>query len=75
MSAIAEKDHVERREDDNDDEEKAFLPSDQAENTAYAQKPMPTGLSRKFWFFAALNTLSTVGIVSAPETALSLYSR
>lgn len=64
MSAIAEKamDVDERR--DYDDEEKAFLPNEQAEHKAYPQKPLPTGLSRKFWFFAAVNTLSTVGIVS-----------
>jgi hypothetical protein len=69
MSAITEKtmDVDERREHDShgsDDEEKAFLPNEQAEHKAYPQKPLPTGLSRKFWFFAAVNTLSTVGIVS-----------
>jgi hypothetical protein len=67
MSAITEKPVGERREhdsSDNDDEEKAFLPTEQAEHVAYPQKPLPTGLSRKFWFFAAINTLSTVGIVS-----------
>jgi len=56
----------ERRDYDshgNDDEEKAFHPNEQAEHKAYPQKPLPTGLSRKFWFFAAVNTLSTVGIV------------
>ena len=69
MSAITEKpmDVDERRDYDshgNDDEEKAFLPNEQAEHKAYPQQPLPTGLSRKFWFFAAVNTLSTVGIVS-----------
>ena len=69
MSAIAEKamDVDERRDHNghsNDDEEKAFLPNEQAGHKAYAQKPLPIGLSRKFWFFAAVNTLSTVGIVS-----------
>lgn len=57
---------MERREDDNnDDEEKAFLANEQAEHKAFPQVPLPTGLSRKFWFFSALNTLSTVGIVSS----------
>jgi hypothetical protein len=68
MSAMAEKAVDERRNrdshDDNDDEEKAFLSNEQAEHKAYPQKPLPTGLSRKFWFFATVNTLSTVGIVS-----------
>jgi hypothetical protein len=67
MSAITEKVIDERRDletYDNDDEEKAFLPNEQAEHEAYPQKPLPTGLSRKFWVFAAINTLSTVGIVS-----------
>lgn len=69
MSAITEKaiDVDERRDYDshgNDDEEKAFLANEQAEHKAYPQQPLPTGLSRKFWFFAAVNTLSTVGIVS-----------
>jgi hypothetical protein len=69
MSASTEKavDMDERREHDihdNDDEEKGFLSNEQTEHKAYPQKPLPTGLSRKFWFFAAVNTLSTVGIVS-----------
>lgn len=64
MSAITEKAMDERREHDNDDEEKAFLSNEQAEHEAYPQKPLQAGLSRKFWFFAAVNTLSTVGIVS-----------
>ena len=70
MSALTEKPVAERRELDNsdiDDEEKAFLPSEQAEHEAYPQKPASTGLSRKFWFFAAINTLSTVGIVSSVQ--------
>jgi hypothetical protein len=66
MSAITEKDAMERRDDNRDDEEQqAFLADPQAEHKAYPQKTASTGLSRKFWFFAALNTLSTVGIVSA----------
>jgi hypothetical protein len=67
MSAITEKDVMERRDDNRDDEEQAFLADAQAEHKAYPQKTVSTGLSRKFWFFAALNTLSTVGIVSTYE--------
>jgi hypothetical protein len=67
MSAITEKDVMERHDDNRDDEEQAFLADPQAEHKAYPQKTVSTGLSRKFWFFAALNTLSTVGIVSAYE--------
>jgi hypothetical protein len=67
MSAITEKDVMERRDDNRDDEEQTFLADAQAEHKAYPQKTVPAGLSRKFWFFAALNTMSTVGIVSAYE--------
>jgi len=76
MSVLTEKPVAERREQDNndhdnDDEEKAFLPNEQAEHEAYPEKPLPTGLSRKFWFFAAVNTLSTVAIVSPHEMRTS----
>jgi solute carrier family 35 protein E3 len=50
-------------EDDERDVEKAFLDHELAEHTAYPQKTAPPGLSRKFWVFAAINTLSTAGIV------------
>lgn len=71
MSAITEKKIEERRDDDDIiDEEKAFLPAEQAEHTAYPEKTSPPGLSSRFWFFAALNTVSTVGIVSTLECAM-----
>lgn len=68
MSAITEKKIEEPRRDDDDinDEEKAFLATEQSEHQAYPEKTSPPGLSNRFWFFAALNTLSTVGIVSTP---------
>lgn len=69
MSATTEKKLEERRDDDDiHDEEKAFLPVEQAEHTAYPEKTSPPGLSNRFWFFAALNTVSTVGIVSTRGT-------
>lgn len=47
------------------DEEKAFLGNEQQpEHVAYPQKALPAGLSRRFWFAAVLNCLSTAGIVS-----------
>jgi solute carrier family 35 protein E3 len=50
-------------EEDERDVEKAFLDHELAEHKAYPQKTPPPGLSRKFWVFAAINTLSTAGIV------------
>ena len=50
-------------EEDERDVEKAFLAHELAEHSAYPQKTAPPGLSRKFWVFAAINTLSTAGIV------------
>jgi aminopeptidase C len=54
----------ELHEEDEQDVEKAFLEHELAEHKAYPQKSLPPGLSRKFWVFAAINTLSTAGIVS-----------
>jgi hypothetical protein len=67
MSAIDKRDIMERHECDYGDEGKTFPIDEQAEHKAYLQKSMSAGLSCKFWFFAALNTLSTVGIVSTRE--------
>lgn len=57
-------------EEDDIDEEKAFLAHELAEHKAYPQKSLPTGLSRRFWAFAAINTLSTVGIVRLVDSTL-----
>jgi hypothetical protein len=55
----------ELHEEDEQDVEKAFLAHELAEHKAYPQKVIPPpGLSRRFWVFAAINTLSTAGIVS-----------
>jgi len=66
MAASLEKtvEEHELHEEDDHDEEKAFLAHELAEHKAYPEKPLSAGLSRKFWVFAAINTLSTVGIVS-----------
>jgi hypothetical protein len=66
MAASLEKtvEEHELHEEDEQDEEKAFLAHELAEHKAYPQKIIPSGLSRKFWVFAAINTSSTAGIVS-----------
>ena len=66
MAASLEKpvEEHELHEEDEQDVEKAFIEHEQAEHLAYPQKTAPPGLSRKFWVFAAINTLSTAGIVS-----------
>ena len=58
--------HELHEEENEQDVEKAFLEHEPAEHDseAYPQKTAPPGLSRKFWVFAAINTLSTAGIVS-----------
>jgi hypothetical protein len=66
MAASLEKtvEEHELHEEDEQDVEKAFLAHELAEHKAYPQKTVSPGLSRKFWVFAAINTLSTAGIVS-----------
>jgi hypothetical protein len=66
MAASLEKtvEEHELHEEDEQDEEKAFLAHELAEHKAYPQKIIPPGLSRRFWVYAAINTLSTAGIVS-----------
>jgi hypothetical protein len=61
----------ELHEEDQQDEEKAFLAHELAslaEHKAYPQTISPPGLSPRFWVYAAINTLSTAGIVSLLAT-------
>jgi hypothetical protein len=67
MAASLEKtvdEHELHDEEEEQDVENAFLAHELAEHKAYPQKTVSPGLSRKFWVFAAINTLSTAGIVS-----------
>lgn len=63
MSAMPQKSVLD--DEHEQDEEKAFLALDPPEHPAYPQKSLSAGLGRRFWFAAALNCVSTAGIVSS----------